>query len=74
MKEGMTWIIIYNKRNNFLFQEPCCYCSQNYFSRFVSYMDGLTNIMAGDDASSLEGSVEIPLARWKFQNFWFLLN
>ena len=40
------------------------------FYQFVSYMDGRPKIVAGDYASSFDGSVETPLtlSRWKMPN------
>ena len=40
---------------------------KKYFSHFIPNMDGWQNIVAGDDDSSLEGSMETPLACRKMQ-------
>ena len=68
MKEGTTGMVLYNKRNSSSFRNNFVTAHNEIFSHFVSYMDGQTKIVAGDNASSLEGSVETPLSSQKVPN------
>ena len=68
MKEWMTGMILYNNRNAYFFGNHVGTAHKRIFSLF-SYIDGWPKIMAGDDAYSLEGSVETPLARRKMSNY-----
>ena len=55
-------MILYNKSNTSSFSNHAVNAHKSIFVIF-SYMDGQPNIVAGDDASSLEGSVKTPLSR-----------
>ena len=68
MKEGMTGMILYNNSNTYSFRNHVVTAHKRIFSNFVSYMYGRPNIVAGDDASSLDGSVETTLSRRKIPN------
>ena len=61
-------MILYNNRNTSSFRNHVVAAHKSIFSHFVSYMDGRTNIVAGDDYSFLEGIVETPLSCRKMQN------
>ena len=69
MKKGMIGIILYNKRNTFSFRSHFVTAHKSTFSHFVSYIYGQPNIVAGYDASSLEGIVYTPLSRRKMSNY-----
>ena len=58
---------MYNKRNTYSFRNHVITAYKRIFTIF-SYMDGRPNILAGDDASSLEESMETPLSRRKMPN------
>ena len=53
MKEGMTGIIMYNKRNTSPFRNHVVNVNNIIFSHFVSYGDGRPKVVAGYDASYL---------------------
>ena len=61
-------MIMYNKRNTSYFRNHVVTAHKSIFSHFVSYMDGQPKIVAYENASSLEGSVDTPLSRWKIPN------
>ena len=61
-------MILYNKRNTSSFRKHAVTAHKSICSHFVSYMDVRQNIMAGDDAPYLEGSVGIPLSPRKIPN------
>ena len=61
-------MILYNKSNTSSFSNHAVNAHKSIFVIF-SYMDGQPNIVAGDDASSLEGGVETPLSRRKIPNY-----
>ena len=69
MKGGMTDIILYNKRNTSSFSNHVVTYHKSTFSHFYSYMNGRPNIVAGGNASSLEGSMETPISRRKMPNY-----
>ena len=68
-KEGIIGMIQYNKRNASYFRNHVVTAHKRIFSHFVSYMDWRPNIVAGDDASYLEVSVDTPLSRQKIPNY-----
>ena len=55
-------MIHYNKRNTSSFRNHVVTAHKKN-SHFFSYIYGRPKIVAGDDASSLEGSVKTPLSR-----------
>ena len=57
MKEGMAVMILRNKRNTSYFRNHVVTDHKRILLHFVPYMDGLSNIVDGDDAFYLEGSV-----------------
>ena len=63
-------MILYNKRNIFSFRNHVVTAHMRVFPPFFSYMDGQKKVVAGDDASSLDGSAETPLrlSRQKMTN------
>ena len=69
MKEGMTGMILYNKRNASSFRNHVVTSHKIIFSHFFSYMDGIPKIVAGDDSSYLEVGVDTPLSRRKIKNY-----
>ena len=67
MKKGKTGIILY-KIGTLLLSGTMLLLLTKRCSQFVSNMDGRPKVVAGDNASSLEGSLETPLSRRKIPN------
>ena len=61
-------MILYNKRNTYSFRNHVVTAHKRVFSLF--YIDGCPKVMAGDDAYSLDGSVQnpLPLSHQKIPN------
>ena len=64
----MTEMILYNKRKVFYFRNHVVTDHKSIRSHFISYMGAQPNILGGNDASSLEGTMYTPLSRHKMPN------
>ena len=59
-KEGMTGMILYNKRNTSYFRKHVVTAPNRVFYQFLLHL-WRPKVMAGDDEYPLYGSVETPL-------------